>query len=140
MADGRAEAGVVVVGDAADPFFDFGRILLAEFFDREVFDVAAAFAGEAGDRIGVAHRFQGLAHQNQALLFDVDDLLPRSRVWLIRMARDRARRGRRHVEQERHGDVAFAADAADVEAGGRAGPGLFFSPNGAYRLSGRRSA
>ena len=49
VANCGSEARVVVVGNASDAAFDFGRIFFAELLHGEIFYVAAAFAREAGN-------------------------------------------------------------------------------------------
>ena len=59
-----ADGEVVEDGDsfAANAALNVRRVFFAEAFDDKIFDIAAAFAGETGDRISIADGFQGFTH------------------------------------------------------------------------------
>ena len=111
MADGRAHAGLAATVDATDARPHAVVVALAQFLHGVELGVLAAVAREPVDGVLVADCLEGLAHQDEALLLDVDDALA---------AVDLAVGGRRHVHQERRGDVAVLLVALDVHAvGGR---------------------
>src|ERR1044072_7207865 len=92
VADGRAQACVVLVGDAADAPLDLFRITLVEIFDDVKLDVAPSFGSETVDRIDVADGFERFAHQDKPLLLDLYDAATRMRVGLKGVTPDGARR------------------------------------------------
>src|SRR5438552_2091940 len=82
MTNRRAQPGVVLVSNAADALLHFVGIHLVKIFDDVELYVAPAFRGKAVDRINIADGFECLAQQHEALLFDLDNAAPRTRIWL----------------------------------------------------------
>src|SRR5215471_4808365 len=115
MADRRAKPGVVLICDAADPALDLGAVVFREILNDIELDISAPFAGEALHRVNVADGLERFAHQDQAFFFNVDDPLTGLSIGFIRKAADRPSRRARHVQQERHSDIALAAQLASVE-------------------------
>src|SRR5882724_10576783 len=73
MSDGSAEAGVVLVIDAADTLLYFIGILFIEILYNIKLYIAPSFGSESVDRVNITHRFQRFAHQDQPFLFNFDD-------------------------------------------------------------------
>ena len=117
VAQRRPHPGLLARVDPADAALHPVVVALAQLLDDVELAVLAARAREAVDGVLVADRLEGLAHQEQRLLLDVDDPLA---------AVDLAVGGARHVHQEGGGDVPVALVALDVDArgGGDAGPAV----------------
>ena len=75
MADGRAHAGLAAPVDAADARPHAVVVALAQLLHGVELRIVAAVAREAVDGVLIADGLEGLAHQDEALLLDVDDAL-----------------------------------------------------------------
>src|SRR4029079_10079709 len=116
MSYGRAQPRIVLKGDAADSPLNLVGIFFVEVFHDIKLYVAPALGSETVDREGVAHSLERFAHQNQTFLFNFDDAPSRARIWLQRMPTDRARRGRRLIQQEGDSHVATPAQTLGIKS------------------------